>query len=71
MDNPSSTKFQNNKIVTLNVGPDEHTFQVHQELLFKVSPVFKAAFSGAYQESSERCMALPDEDPETIERLMH
>lgn len=70
MDNPSSTKFQNNPIVTLNVGPDKHTFHVHQELLFNSSPVFKAAFSGAYQESSERCMALPDEDPEIVERLM-
>ena len=69
MDNPSSTKFQNSPMVTLNVGPDRHTFHVHPELLFKVSPVFKAAFSGAYQESSERCMALPDEEPETVERL--
>ena len=48
MENPGSTKFQNNPIVTLNVGPDKHTFHVHQELLFKSSPVFKAAFSGAY-----------------------
>ena len=70
MDNPDSTKFQDNPIVTLNVGPDKRTFHVHQELLFKSSPVFKAAFSGAYQESSERCMALPDEDPETVERLL-
>lgn len=70
MDNPSSTKFQNNPVVTLNVGPDRHTFHVHQELLFNTSPVFKAAFSKTYQESNERCMTLPDEDPETVERLM-
>ena len=70
MDNPDSTKFQDNPIVTLNVGPDRRTFHVHQELLFKSSPVFKAAFSGVYQESSERCMALLDEDPETVERLL-
>ena len=70
MDNPDSTKFQDNPIVTLNVGSDRRAFHVHQELLFKSSPVFKAAFSGAYQESSERCMALPEDDPETVERLM-
>lgn len=70
MDNPGSTKSQNNSMITLNVGPDKRAFHVHQELLCKSSPVFKAAFSGAYQESSERCIALPDEDPETVERLM-
>ena len=70
MDDPSATKFQNNPIVTLDVGPDKHTFHVHQELLFKSSPVFKAAFSGECRESSEHCMALPEDDPETVERFM-
>ena len=70
MDDPDSTKFQNNPIVTLDVGPAKHTFHVHQELLFKYSPVFKAAFSGACRESSEHRMALPEDDPETVERFM-
>ena len=70
MDNPDSTKLQDNPIVTLSVGPDKRTFQVHQELLFKRSPVFQAAFSGECRESSERCMALPEDDPETVERFM-
>ncbi|KAK0515911.1 hypothetical protein JMJ35_001945 [Cladonia borealis] len=70
MDNPDPTKFQNNPIVTLNVGLDKHTFHVHQALLFEYSPVFKAAFSGKCRESSERCMALPEDDPETVERFM-
>ena len=70
MDDPDSTKFQNNPIVTLDVGPDKHTFHVHQELLFKYSPVFKAAFSGACRESSEHRMALPEDDPGTVERFM-
>ena len=71
MDSPGSVKFQDNPTVTLNVGPDRRAFHVHQELLFGSSPVFQAAFSGAYQESDEGCMALPEEDPETVERLMH
>ena len=70
MDNSDSTKFQDNPIVTLNVGPDKRTFHVHQELLFKYSSVFKAAFSGECRESSERCMALPEDDPEAVERFM-
>ena len=70
MDDPDFTKFQNNPIVALNVGPDKLTFHVHEELLFKYSPVFKAAFSGECRESSERCMALPEDDPETVERFM-
>ncbi len=70
MDMPGSTKFQDQPIVTLNVGPDRHTFHVHQELLFKSSLVFKAAFSGACQESIEHRMDLPEEDPETVERLV-
>ena len=70
MDDPSATKFQNNPIVTLDVGPDKHTFHVHQELLFKCSPVFKAAFSGQCRESSEHRMALPEDDLEIVERFM-
>ncbi len=70
MHNQDPTNFQNNPIVTLHVGPDRNTFHVHQEILFKSSPVFKAAFSGACRESSEHRMALPEDDPETVERLM-
>ena len=70
MDDPDSTTFQNNPIVTLDVGPDKHTFHVHQELLFKYSPDFKAAFSGACRESSEHRMALPEDDPETVDCFM-
>ena len=70
MDNLRSTKFQNNSIVTLHVGPDKLSFHVHQELLFKSSPVFKAAVSGACRESSEHCMALPEDDSKTVERLL-
>ena len=70
MDDPRSTRFQNSSIVTLDVGPNKITFHVHQELLFKSSPVFKAAFSGNCRESDEHRMALPEDDPETVERFM-
>ena len=70
MDTPDSTKFQDNPIVTLNVGPDKRTFHVHQALLFTYSPIFKPAFSGECRESSERGMALPEDDLETVELFM-
>ena len=63
-------KFQAVPIVTLQVGPDKIPFHVHQDILFNTSLVFKAAFSGKFKESSERCMSLPEDDPDAVERMM-
>ena len=56
--------------MTLYVGPDKAVFQVHEKLLFDVSPVFKAAFSGGFKEASERSMQLPDDDKGSVGRLI-
>ena len=45
-------------------------FHVHQDLLFDASPVMKAAFSGNFQEASDRSMSLPDDDKSSVERML-
>ncbi len=57
-------------MVTLYVGPDRNAFHVHLRLLCAASPVFKAAFSGNFKESTERSMDLPEDDHEAINRLV-
>lgn len=57
-------------MVTLYVGPDRNAFHVHLGLLCAVSPVFKAAFSGEFKESTERSMDLPEDDHEAVNRLV-
>ena len=57
-------------MVTLHVGPDKTFFQIHQDLLFDASPVFKAAFGGSFQEASERSMSLPDDDKDSVKRMI-
>ena len=57
-------------MVTLHVGPDKTLFQVHQDFLFDASPVFKAAFGGKFQEASERSMSLPDDDRDSVGRMI-
>ncbi len=58
-------------MVTLYVGPDKTVFHVHQNLLFDASPVFKAGFSGNFMEAAERSMTLPDDDKDTLGRMIH
>jgi len=57
-------------VVTLYVGPDRNAFHVHLDLLCAASPVFKAAFSGNFKESTVRPMDLPEDDHEAVNRLV-
>ncbi len=57
-------------MVTLYVGPDRNAFHVHLDLLCAASPVFKAAFSGEFKESTERSMDLPEDDHKAVNRLV-
>lgn len=45
-------------------------FHVHENLLCDASPVFKAAFSGNFQEASERSISLPDHDKDSVARMV-
>ncbi|KAM0799091.1 hypothetical protein BDR22DRAFT_337189 [Usnea florida] len=67
---PIHLKLQGIPVITLHVGPDKTLFQVHQDLLFDASPVFKAAFFGNFQEASERSMPLPDDDEDSVGRMI-
>ena len=57
-------------MVTFYVGPDKVVFHVHEHLLFDASPVFKAAFSGHFKEASERSMSLPEDDKDSVDRMI-
>lgn len=57
-------------VVTLYVGNDREVFYIHRNLLCNASPVFKAAFAGKFRESSELSMELPDEDVDSLNRLV-
>lgn len=56
--------------MTLIVGETKTTFHVHEAELCEASPVFKAAFSSNFKESSERKMNLPEDDAELFNLLI-
>ena len=66
----SYARFEGVPIITFYVGQDKIVFHVHQNILFDASPVFKAAFSGSFKEASERSMPLPDDDKDSIGRMI-
>ncbi|KAI8939493.1 hypothetical protein NX059_003264 [Plenodomus lindquistii] len=55
------------------VGKDgkEQFFDVHEELITSRSAFFKAAMSGNWQESKERCVKLPEDDAPTFKLYLH
>lgn len=57
--------------VTLVVGETKTAFQVHEADLFEASPVFKAAFTADFRESSERTMTLPEDDEVIFELFVN
>jgi len=65
-----SLRFRSVPIVTLYVGAEKTAYHVHEKLLFDVSPVFKAGFSGAFAESSTRSMNLSDDDVDAVGRML-
>ncbi len=65
-----SNKFRGVPFVTLYVGLERIPHHIHENLLFEASPVFEAAFSGKFRESSDRSMDLPDDDVDAAERMV-
>lgn len=57
-------------VVTFYVGPAKTVFHVHEHVLFDASPVFQAAFLGSFKEASERTMPLPEDDKESVGRMI-
>ncbi|MCJ1346387.1 hypothetical protein MMC31_004603 [Peltigera leucophlebia] len=56
--------------VTLLVGEEKLPFHVHLDVICKESSVFKAAFSGEFTEASNKSMNLPDDDIESVDRMI-
>ncbi len=65
-----SLRLRSVPIVTLYVGAEKAIYHVHEKLLFDVSPVFKAGFSGEFAESDTRSMNLSDDDVDAVERML-
>ena len=57
-------------MVTFLIGEQKEPIQVHLNLICAASSVFKAAFSGPFEESVSRSMTLPDDDIESVERIV-
>ncbi|KAI9707788.1 MAG: hypothetical protein M1836_000750 [Candelina mexicana] len=65
----SGSRFQSD-MFTLCVGPDARLFKVHEAVLFQ-SPVFAVFCSAEFKEKHDRCINLPDDDPEIFGYLIH
>ena len=63
-------RFSDIQMVLLVVGREETEISVHENVLFEVSPVFKAAFSSRFREGYERSMYLPDDDAILVDILI-
>lgn len=63
-------RWGNASTVTLVVGELKISFHVHEAILCKVSPVFKAAFTSTFKEGLERKMTLPDDDADLFNLLV-
>ncbi|KAI4113537.1 MAG: hypothetical protein LQ338_008158 [Usnochroma carphineum] len=61
--------FENDPIMTLEVGPGKSLFHVHKSLICHVSPFFDAAFNGAFKENCGS-MQLAEDDPSIFEILV-
>ena len=66
----TSSSWEDTPTVTLIVGESRTMFQIHEAVLFNVSPVFKAAFTSDFKESAERQMSLPEDDAKLFNLLV-
>ena len=64
------SRFCDIQMVLLVVGRDKTEISVHENVLFEASPVFKAAFTSTFEESSERSIHLPDDDATLMDILI-
>lgn len=64
------SRFEGISTIALYVGISAVPFQVHENLLFGMSPVLKAAFTSEFKEASERCMKFPEDNADTFELFL-
>ena len=63
-------RFSDIQMVRLVAGQEKTEILVHENVLFEASPVFKAAFTSKFKESSERAIYLPDDDATLMDILI-
>lgn len=63
-------RLADEEIVNIQVGAGKTSYQVHKNLLFGVSPFFRAGFSGGFKEALEKAMQLPEDDVYTFQRFV-
>ncbi|KAG9666959.1 hypothetical protein KCU95_g18048, partial [Aureobasidium melanogenum] len=61
---PSSEHF--GAVVTIEVGPENKAFIIHEDLLFFYSDYFRTAFKGSFREANEGKLSLPEESTKTF-----
>lgn len=59
------------RTVDVAVGPKGVISSVHEKLIRASSPFFNKALSGAWQESQERTVQLPEDEPEIFAIYVH
>ena len=55
--------------VKLIVGPEEHTFYIHESFICSEYPFSSNSFSGNFQEAETKVVTFPDDDPERFKEL--
>jgi len=65
------TQFKNFvSMVSITVGPQNTSFNVHRALLTRHSPFFAAALNGAFANSHSQTVHLPDVEPKHFEHVV-
>lgn len=59
------------RIVDVVVGDEKETFSVHENLIRTSSPFFDKALTGAWRESSQRTIQLPEDEPKIFAIYVH
>lgn len=62
--------FRFGSTVIILVGPKEHRFEIHKDLLCQKSAFFKTACSGSFKEA-EGVVRLPDQDADIFKYFVH
>lgn len=60
----------NERLSDMKITCQGHTFKVHRFIICKQSQFFETARTGPFKESTEQTVDLPDDDPETVERVI-
>jgi hypothetical protein len=58
-------------MLTLTVGPDLHSYIVHEELLCEHAPFFQVAVKEEWKEGKDRTIPLPEDDPDVVSLYLH